>query len=766
MIGGRAARRAAAEAAHGTLHRTITPIPYADHSSPEASSMRPLSAPLRRSLWLAGMLYVLYLIAANVFLNTAALAQINRKPETFQAQWRWAWTAWPGQIHASDITINGHARLLLWRAHGASAGGRVMLWPLLRRELRFGSVRVSGMTVDVQPASTDHKPPPFNSKAWRITADNVHTGSLREIRWGGFVVDGNGSGAIGFTHQLRGGASRIFPSHIEMPTASVSYGRWPVLHDAKFAFAFAFDDFTHDDPPGWRKAQKAVGRLKVEAATMPLALGADKKATQALASALPGHLTADISFDRGSLLSGGRLQWNAPVAITEADGSQQRRRGQFDLQVQPDTVDLHARILPQADATDAKAMNQLDANLQYASRRLLPLQPTGEELRQLSGDVHARWHFASLQWLSPLVASKPWLQLDGEGDIHAALKIKTGRLLPGSTVDVPHVALRAQVQDNLFAGDAHAHAKVTDGAEDSRTHVTLEVQKFTVTQAPSPAEAYLRGHDLQVSTMSSADLVRQRDTLDAHLRFSDAQVPDLRAYNHYLAGKSLQFLAGNGTLGADLHVNGRGDISHGQLKLRSSGAHFALGVSRLSGNLAMDTQLTLAQKGDGRQFDLDDFSLGMDGVHVDGTSDPPWWARFTISHGQLDWNRPMRLRGSATIVMKDVSLLLSLFADRSAFPKWIAKVINDGQATAHAQVQMQKGDFVLDHLVASNKRVDLFAHLRIRDGQPMGDLYARWGILGLGVGLADGKREFHLLHAHDWYEAQPDLIPPQVTSPH
>ncbi|MEO5830851.1 MAG: hypothetical protein ABIQ36_09815, partial [Rhodanobacter sp.] len=151
---------------------------------------------------------------------------------------------------------------------------------------------------------------------------------------------------------------------------------------------------------------------------------------------------------------------------------------------------------------------------------------------------------------------------------------------------------------------------------------------------------------------------------------------------------------------------------------------------------------------------------------VEGSRDSPWWARFTLSQGQLDWDRPMRLRGSATMTMKDVSLLLSLFADRSAFPKWIASVINAGEATAKAQVQVQKGDFVIDHLVASNRRVDLLAHLRIRDGLPMGDLYARWGILGLGVALADGKRQFHLLHARDWYQSQPDLIPPQATSAH
>ena len=51
------------------------------------------------------------------------------------------------------------------------------------------------------------------------------------------------------------------------------------------------------------------------------------------------------------------------------------------------------------------------------------------------------------------------------------------------------------------------------------------------------------------------------------------------------------------------------------------------------------------------------------------------------------------------------------------------------------------------------------------DGQPRGDLYARWGVLGLGVALADGKRDFHLLHARRWYDAQPDLLPADAAVP-
>ncbi len=727
--------------------------------------MRNLPPSLRRLLWLFGVLYVLYLVAGNVFLNTAALGQVNRKPEAFKAQWAWAWTAWPGQLHVHDLTLSGHVHRLLWSAHGTSAGGRIAVWPLFRRELRFVSVRAADISIDVQPTPVDHQPPPFRSDAWRITAEGVHTSSLRQIRWGRLVLDGDGSGEAGFTHQLRGGATQVFPSHIEMPAARLDYGHWPLLHDAKFSIRFAFDAFTHEHPPGWRKAARAHGHLTIESATMALALGASPKGTKALdTSTLAGHVSADLGFDGGSLLPGGTLQWNAPVAITDADDTQQRRRGQFDLDVQPQLMNVHVRVPPPVGADARGTKNQLQANLRVAGREVIPGPPYAAQLRRFSGNVEARWHFASLQWLAPLLASKPWLHLDGAGDIDAALKLDAGRVAPGSTLDIPHVALRAHVLDNVFAGDAHAHAEVAGNGQAAHIETVLDVDRFTVMPATSAAQVYLRGRKLKVTTQSAIDLTRQRDTLDAHLRFADAKVPDLRAYNHYLPGKSLEFLGGSGTLDADLHVNGHGDISNGKLRMRSQDARLALGVSRLSGQIDMNTDLALAQRGDGHSYDLDEFTLGLNGVRVEGRSDPPWWGRFTVKQGQLDWKRPMRLRGSVGMTMKDASLLLSLYADRSAFPKWIASVIDSGQATATAQVEVQKGDFVLDHLVAHNKRIDLFAHLRIRDGQPAGDLYARWGIFGLGVALADGKRHFHLLHAREWYQSQPDLIPPQVTA--
>ena len=728
--------------------------------------MRTLPAPMRRLLWLLGLLYVLYLVIGNVFLNSpAAPATVNRVPETFHAQWAWAWTLWPGQVHAHDLQLQGHARKLLWSARGESASGRIMLWPLLRRELRFGPTRATLVKLDIQPASVDRQPPPWQRDAWRVTVDRVSTGSLRQLRMGDLVVDGDGEAELGFTHQLRGGATAIFPSRVVIPAANLRYRQQELLQNARLDVHFAFDPFTHELPPGWNKLERAKVHVIAEGTTPTIALGADKAGAQAVTlSSLKGHLSTDFSLDHGTLAPGGRLQWNAPVAITDADGTQQQRRGQLDLAVQADAVMIHARIPPPPGPRSATAPNHLEAHLQFASRRMLPWPSSSDVLRRLSGSVDGRWHFASLGWLTPLTMSHPWLRLNGSGDIVGVLQIDAGQLLPGTHIDVPQVALMVSILDNIFAGNAQARAHVVAGSEGTRLLADLVMDRFSLAPRNAPEQAYLRGHALAVDLQSSDDLARFRQAFTARLHFAHADIPDLRAYNRYLPGKSLYFLHGSGHMSTDFTVDGNGDVSAGHLQMDSSAARLALGVSHLIGKLSLDTRIDRAKKRPGKAFDLQDFTLGLDGVRAEGSDAPPWWAKVTLQHGRLDWDRPMRLRGSATLVMKDVSLLLSLFADRSAFPKWITKVIDDGRATAHAEVEAQRGDFILDHLVATNQRVDLFAHLRIRDGRPRGDLYARWGELGLGVALADGKREFHLLHAKRWYQAQPDLIPAEATA--
>jgi hypothetical protein len=338
------------------------------------------------------------------------------------------------------------------------------------------------------------------------------------------------------------------------------------------------------------------------------------------------------------------------------------------------------------------------------------------------------------------------------------LRIDHGRLLPGSRLDIPRLDLAAIILGNRFSGEAVAKGRVVAEASGNYSAMDMTVRKFVLSPGSSPGQPYLRGSAMQLNLRSSDDLSAFRDTVLAHLQFTNAEVPDLQAYNHYLPGKSLYFISGHGSMSTELNINGEGDVSAGRMQMRTQGAQLALGTSRLTGNLSMDTRLSVAQR-TGHAFDLRNFSLSMDGVQMEGANDPSWWTTITLERGRLDWDRPMQLNGTAIMRMKNVSVLLALFAKRSAFPAWIGHIIDDGEAQVTSEVQARRGEFVLDNLQANNKRIELLAHLRIAEGQPRGDIYVRWGLLNVGVALANGQREFHWANAASWYQAQPALLP-------
>ncbi|RYE86061.1 MAG: hypothetical protein EOO78_37590 [Oxalobacteraceae bacterium] len=270
----------------------------------------------------------------------------------------------------------------------------------------------------------------------------------------------------------------------------------------------------------------------------------------------------------------------------------------------------------------------------------------------------------------------------------------------------------------------------------------------------------MEGNNFHLNLVASEDLSQFRRTLQAKLDFNDARIPDLRAYNRNLPGDSLRFEGGQGTLAADLALDAQGRMQRGHLRLRGQQAQLRLGPSRLIGDLDLDTRLHQAGATP-RDYRIDALQLNLDRVRAGDPDDAPWWARLSVDNGTLQWQQPFRLQGDARVQMKDVSVLLTLFSERSAFPKWVGNLVDAGQADATAKVSLAGDTFTLDQLHARNRRIDLDARLRVAKGQPRGALYAQWGVLGLGVDLQGKQRKFHLANAKAWYQGLPSLPPVQ-----
>ena len=710
----------------------------------------------RRGLLRAGLavavLYALYLLAANVFLNTQiGAAAINRKPERFSARWDWAMSLYPGHIHASGITLRGRGRTVEWTVSGSQASGRIKLLPLFKRTLRFGPITGGTVRLDVDTGRPMMPATPRTGAAarrqpWQLVFDGIRTADLRHARLGEWSVEGRGDALFAFYKQLAGGPMEIPQAQFHMAGATLKQGDTLWAKRAALRLDFAIARHVPSQVPGLGKLRLTSGRLLLQGDAPGLLLAeAGDGRLQLRRAGDGGRINADVGLARGALTPGSELVARMPLSIDGAKSAQQDYPVQARVHVMADAIAAQVRIPP----TGARG-DHIDADLRLPGRELQP-RDMSALLGDAQGQVRLQWHFASLAWINPLL-SRGWLRLDGAADVAADLRIVDGAITDGSTASIPNASLQADIQDNRFAGQASARAVVQGG----RASVDMDARRFVVAARGANATPYVRGNDLRLRLASTSNLARFRDDLQAQLAFQNARIPDLRAYNRMLPAGSVRLLGGSGALGGDLSLDASGQPTRANIALSGTRAAMQVGVTRLVGDLALRSAV---HRVSGSDYAIDALALDLSKVRLaSAPQDGPWWGMLSVSGGRFGWQVPMRLSGQAKVQMQDVGILLSLFAERNAFPKWIGKLIDEGEVSATSGVRVDGTSVVLDELRASNERIDLRARLRLAGDAPDGVLYVRWGLLGMGVQLRDGKRELKLVGAQRWYLAQPPLL--------
>lgn len=293
------------------------------------------------------------------------------------------------------------------------------------------------------------------------------------------------------------------------------------------------------------------------------------------------------------------------------------------------------------------------------------------------------------------------------------------------------------------------------------------MDEFRVAAADAPGQPFVHGHDLRIEAFAAPELAaaeegaKLRDSVDARLTFRDARVPDLRAYNRYLPSTSLRFESGSGTLDGDLRFSGEGKVGTGEISVAGREVGMIVAGLALQGDVAIATRLRRAEL-DTHEFNADGSSIALRRVRVLGADRPPeeWWADIALDESRLDWDRPMKFDGRVRLRMKDLGVLLDVYAQRKELPAWVEKLVDAGEASATGDLQWRGDTLLLQPLEANNERFDVLARLRLKRKAITGDLFARWGVLSLGVELDGGRRDLHLVRARNWFDARPLLPPP------
>ncbi|MCD7097874.1 hypothetical protein [Stenotrophomonas sp. MMGLT7] len=712
--------------------------------------LRRWPAPLRRALYAVLLAYAAYLVAANVYLNTPLFeASINQKPEKFVLRTGPAISLLPSHVIAWKVRASGHVQHTVWQVRADRASARIALLPLLRREVRIPRLHATGVDADVQRVDAEIPPPPAGDRGWTLRFDAIHSDSIRRARFGQLVLEGKGSGTVGFLKQIRGGPSELFPSTVAFTDARLLHGRLTLADQAALEGSFSYPRHYRAQAPGIRKLGILSAGLKLSGRSA--ALRVDSGGGQVDIRMLPAqaHLNADLKLERGELQPGSRAVWRIPLRV----GVGATDRGVLTLRLDA-AQDIRVRAhLPHDEKTDTL----IDADLHIAGRSL-PFEDPSTLWPRTSGQVRGRWTFESLDWIGALFVRKPWFKLHGGGLVDADLRLERGRLQPGSTLQVPHAQAVAEVMGVRAQGRASAQGRIVAAGDGTQAVLDVAMQAFEAAPLAAPEQLLVRGDDLHLQLRGEGELGRLHDSLQAQLRFADARIPDLRVYNRYLPGGNVRVLSGSGSLGGDLELDAAGKVGRGWTRLRASQARLQLAGARLRGDIDLDARLARADI-ERQVFALDGTGLRLQNVELEG--DPGSrgsWATVTVPRGSIDAASPFQVDATARMRMRDVGLVLALFSRRADYPRWIGNMVDAGQVEAQGQLRWRKSRLWLDRLQAHNDRLSLQARLQLGQQLSRGELYARWGVLGVGVQLDGEQRQWHLLRARQWYESQPDLL--------
>lgn len=108
---------------------------------------RPLARALRGSLLTVGAGWALYLVAAQAFLWTPLLrAVVNAESPAIHLEYRSAWSAWPGRVHATGVRLTSQDRAVQWQLDVDRVAASIAVWELPRRLFHATRIHAEGVT--------------------------------------------------------------------------------------------------------------------------------------------------------------------------------------------------------------------------------------------------------------------------------------------------------------------------------------------------------------------------------------------------------------------------------------------------------------------------------------------------------------------------------------------------------------------------------------------------------------------------------------------
>ncbi len=266
-------------------------------------------------------LEVVYLIAANVFLNSElGISWVNRKPEKWDLTWDGGWSVIPGHMHMNRLDFDRYGPRDTTHAEAQKIRFKVGLLPLASRRFVARDVAIEGFQMAIRrepkeeaeadarsgpaPEPGSRRKPGWHLELADIAIDGIESFSLNDLR----IADGQARLTGDFRTRVRGDMS-LQQSVLEWRDANLYKGDQLIADPLHLRFDGGFSPFDPRTDRGLAVLDHLSGNVGVEGTVSRLSIlrhfFADIQWIQSLDGR--GELKADLVLDEGALQPGSEL---------------------------------------------------------------------------------------------------------------------------------------------------------------------------------------------------------------------------------------------------------------------------------------------------------------------------------------------------------------------------------------------------------------------------------------------------------------------------
>ena len=700
--------------------------------------------------WLA------WLLVSTLVLNQPLMeGWINRKPVRAHVSWDFAVSLVPGHVLAWGVDLRGHSRRQAWAIHARRAHVWFVPWGLAARQIRLAHLRAHDAAVHVQPGRVVLPPPPPKERPWTVALPDLRASDLRSVVVEGtFAATGLASARLDLRKVLSGGEFEISNGQVDWHQLDIAAGTLHPVYDGHLKGEFALGPLVPSRTTLREKFQALHTDLVLDLKLPSLAL--DDEGLRASDSPARGRLSGRLVLDAGAVGDQTAITLAQPLHVDSA-GLKEQRELTASVAMDGERVRVDASLPPgeQRGTLIAVQLSLPRRAARVASQQVqagLPAKAALDTLDGATGTVDLRLRFQSLSLLRPWLARLKGLEASGEGWLHAQLRLDDGKLQPESQLVFEDASLRLSALGHQVDARMDGPVQRIEGPVRQRRVMLQSVQ----VRGPD-GELLLSdvGAILDLTQARPDDTVLDAPTLT--LRMDEAAIPDLRVFNRYLPPSAMAFGESRAALGFSLTLQPDAAHANGTLSLVSPNARVHLAGRELDGTVNIRAELHDADLAK-RDLVVKDLHVDLDRLTYRQPGRPPvshGWLRAHAPTARALMATPIELDGEATVAMADLRLLLEIYAERSAMPRWLLRLTDAGQVDAAGHFAFRDGALALDNVRVSNDRYSVKANLRLAKDDKQGRLLVQWGKLSLGVGMAGGKTDLRLRGARDWYEAAP-----------